>query len=406
MLLVVTGSTTLAAAGADEPKHCGLSAVPFTAVTVRDAFWAPRLETNCKVTILHNLKQLEKQNALAVFDIAAGKLDEKCTGWGFWVDSDLYKTIEGMVYCLRQNPDPAREKQLEEIVATIIDAQEDDGYLSPPLQTKEPDYEHFSDDVSQTGELYSMGHMIESAVAHFEATGRRNYLDAAVKLADLIDRTYGPGRKELPSGCPEIEIALVRLYRVTGNRAYLKLAAFLVEKAKHTATHWSGGKPYLGHDEALGHAVAVLYLYSGAADVAMLTGDRALMELLDRKWGNIVGRKMYLTGGVGHKEKREGFAPDYVLPNRLSYSETCGSIAQVMFNHRMFQAHGDARYMDVAFQLVEGPDLLGGMVQIKMTPKEKGDPLTMIPYYAWCHRGANEMAVWLPEAPKSAAPIP
>lgn len=130
--------------------------------------------------------------------IVAGKSNEKYTGWGYWVDSDLYKTLEGMIYCLRQNPDPAREKQMEQIIANIIDAQEDDGYLSPFLQTKEPNYEHFSEDISRTAELYSMGHMIESAVAHFEATGRRNYLNAAIKLADLIDRTY----PSLSASCP------------------------------------------------------------------------------------------------------------------------------------------------------------------------------------------------------------
>ena len=637
-----TGAAGRITSDRDESRRPVFSTVPFTAVKVQDAFWSPRLETNRKVTVPYNLKQLEKQNVPAVFDIAAGKSNAKYTGWGFWVDSDIYKTLEGMAYCLAAHPDPAMEKQMEQIIARIIDAQEDDGYLEPSLQTKEPNYKHFSEDINRTGELYSMGHMIESAVAHFEATGHRNYLNAAIKLADLIDRTYGPGRKELPSGCPEIELALVRLYKVTGNGAYLELASFFVERAKHTTVHWSGGKPYLAHNEAVGHAVAALYLYSGAADVAVLTSDQALLNLLDRKWDNIVGRRMYITGGVGHRKRREGFAPDYVLPNRLCYSETCGSISQVMFNHRMFQAHQDARYIDVAertlynavlagvglsgdrffyvnplesdghwkfnhsdcvrflwnrcpccptnvvrsipsipgmvyatagdqlyvnlfiagtakvnirdasvklrqqtrypwdgkvkiavkpekpstftlkvripgwarnqtvpsdlyryddnqsptiklsvngkplaieldkgyalirrqwrkedvvtldismpvrrvvanskvkdnvgrfavergpivycaegadndgsvlskapgpdvrFQLIERPDLLGGLVQIKMTPKENGDPLTMIPYYAWCHRGANEMAVWLPKKPslmklKAARPAP
>ncbi len=357
-LTFLLAAAMAALAMADEPKHGKLVPVPFTDVKFQDMFWAPRLETNRTVTIPHCLSELEEEGSLGGFRILAGKSDEKYHGW-MWGDSNVYKTIEAMAYCLHSKPDSAIEDPMEEIITSIVGSLDENGYLMPHIQIAEPNYEHFSEDMFRTSELYSMGHMLESAVAHAEATGRQNYLNAAVKLADLIDKTYGPGRKELPSGCPEVELALARLYRLTGNRAHLDLAAYLVERAKHAKTLWSNGKPALGHNEALGHAVAVLYLYAGAVDVAALNGNKTLLSLMDRKWESIVARKMYITGGVGHWDHHEGFAADYVLPNRQSYSETCAAISQVMFNHRLFLAHGDARYMDVAERVLYNGFLVG-----------------------------------------------
>ncbi len=347
MIAATTLATMVALATADEPNRCQLVPVSFAEVQLQDAFWTPRLETNRKVTISHCLSELEKQGSLGGFAILAGKSEEKYRGY-MWGDSDVYKTIEGSIYSLQTQPGPVMQQRLEEVITTIIGAQNEDGYLFPHIQLAEPNYQRFSEALFRTCETYSMGHMLESAVAHFEATGRREYLDAAVKLSDAIGREYKPSGRQWPSGHPEIELGLTRLYRVTGDRRHLELAALFVERAKQTKTLWSHGKPPLGHDEAIGHAVAMLYLYSGAADVAMLSDDHALMELLVRKWENIVGRKMYVTGGVGHWDHSEGFAADYELPNRKSYAETCAAIAQVMFNHRLLLAHGDARYMDVA----------------------------------------------------------
>lgn len=334
--------------------------VPLSDVKLKDHFWSHRQETNRLVTIPHLLREHEKQGSLNSFAFLAGKTD-KYTGNAWTPISAVYKTLEAMAYSLRLQPDPTIKKRMEEIIALIVGAQAEDGYLVPHTLIAEPDYQHFSKVLENaTHELYTMGHMIESGIAHFETTGRRNYLDAGIKSADLIGRTYGPGRKEEPSSHPEIEIALVKLYHLTGKRAYLDLAAFLIEQAKHTNCNFSShGKPALGHDEALGHAVAMLYLYSAAVDVASLTGDQDLQSLMQRKWKSIVGRKMYITGGVGHRDHYEGFAADYVLPNSKSYSETCASISHVMFNHRMFLAHGDARYMDVAERILYNGFLSG-----------------------------------------------
>jgi DUF1680 family protein len=323
-----------------------IEAVSFREVVLDDDFWQPRLETNRTTTLVHDLEHLDEQGSLDGFAILAGQSPRKYRGY-IWGDSDVYKTLEGMAYIVSAYPDPAMEKRMEQIVATIVRAQAQDGYLMPHIQLAEPEYEHFSEEFTRTVELYSMGHMIESAVAHFETTGRSDYLNAAVKLADLILREYGPGGREQPSGHPEIELALVRLYRVTDNRAYLDLAARMVERSQHVATPWSQGKPSLSHAKNVGHVVATLYLYAGTIDVAEHTGNESLKTLMRRKWEDLVGCKMYLTGNAGHSGHTEGFPPDYVLPNREAYCETCAAIASVMFHHRMFLMDGNSRYIDV-----------------------------------------------------------
>ena len=323
-----------------------VTSVPWTAVQFRDSFWRPRLETNRSVTIGHVLRELDRQGSLGGFARLAGHTTDAYHGY-MWGDSDVYKTLEAVAYSLRAQPDAALEKRLEEIVARIIGAQAADGYLMPHLQLAEPQYQHFAEEGTRTCELYSMGHLLEAAVAHYETTGQEDFLKVAIKLADLIVRAYGPGGIEKPSGHPEIEWALARLYRATNRREYLELATTLVDRARRDVTLWSNGRPALGHDEAWGHAVAMFYLYRGATEVAMLTGDHALRELLQRKWESVVHRKLYLTGGVGHPQHHEGFADDYVLPNRQAYGETCAALANVLWNHQLFLAHGDACYIDV-----------------------------------------------------------
>jgi len=328
------------------PRHGNVEPVSFEDVQLNDEFWAPRLRANRETTIPHVLKYLEDRGSLDAFAILAGTSQRPYRGY-MWGDSDVYKTVEGMIYTLRSHPNSGTEQRLKQIIATIVGAQAKDGYLMPHIQLAEPDYEHFSEALTRTTELYSMGHMIESAVAYFETTGERPYLDAAMRLADVILREYAPGGREWPSGHPEIELALVRLYGATGNQDYLDLAANLVERARHITTLWSQGKPSLSHDNNVGHAVAMLYLYSGAVDVARYRGDDALKNLTRRKWENLVGCKMYLTGNAGHAAHREGFARDYELPNRKAYCETCAAVANAMFNHRMFLMDGDAKYIDV-----------------------------------------------------------
>ncbi len=290
--------------------------------------------------------QLEAQGSLGGFALLAGRTTEKYHGY-MWGDSDVYKTIEGIVYSLRDHPDRALEDRLERLIHTIAAAQAADGYLMPHVQITEPAYRHFSEETTRTCESYSMGHMIESAVAHYEVTGRKTYLNVAVKCADLLARVHGEGKDEQISGHPEIELALVRLYRATHDRKYLDLACSYVDKARsQMSTAWSGGKPFLADATARGHAVAATYLYCGATDVAVLTGDARLLGLLDGKWQNVVAKKLYLTGGIG-LPAGEAFGRDYDLPNATAYGETCAAIANIFWNYRMFLVHGEARYLDV-----------------------------------------------------------
>lgn len=323
-----------------------IQTMPPACVKVQDAFWTPRLETNRTVTIPHNLRQIETQGSLGGFALLAGRTAEKYHGY-MWGDSDVYKTMEGIAYSLRDHPDRALEDRLEQLASTIAGAQAADGYLMPHLQIVEPAYRHFSQETARTCESYSMGHMIESAVAHYELTGRKPYLDAAVKCADLLVRVHNEGKEEQISGHPEIELALVRLYRVTNNRKYLELAGSYVRNARSLAgSAWSGGKPFLADEAARGHAVAATYLYCGATDVAVLTGDASLLRLLDAKWRNVVSKKLYLTGGVG-LPAGEAFGGDYDLPNAKAYCETCAAIANIFWNYRLFLAHGEAKHLDV-----------------------------------------------------------
>ena len=337
--LLALGFPFLAAA---EP----LRSVPFSEITFADTFWAPRIETNRVATIPHLLRELEKQGSLGGFRILAGDKSENYHGY-MWGDSDVYKTLEGITAALRLHEDPVLAKQKEQILGRIVAAQAPDGYLFPQLQITEPGYRHFADETTRTCESYSIGHLIESAVADYRLTGRTNYLAVARKAADLLRRTYAGGELLRLSGHPEIELALIKLYEVTGEEAWLELAAALIENARRLTTAWSQGQPPLAGDEAQGHAVAMLYLYSAATDLARLKGDTALAELMCRKWTNIVSRKLYLTGGLGHSQHGEGFAKDYDLPNDIAYCETCAAIANVFWQQRLFLASGDAAYVDV-----------------------------------------------------------
>jgi len=335
-----------------------LRGVSFSEVSFADTFWAARIETNRVATIPHLLRELEKQGSLPGFRILAGDKSEKYHGY-MWGDSDVYKTLEGMTAALRLRPDPALARRKERIFESIAAAQAPDGYLFPHLQITEPGYRQFADETSRTCESYSMGHLIESAVEDYRLTGRTNYLTVARKAAELIRRTHAGGELLRVSGHPEVELALIKLHEATGEPAWLELAASLVANAGRVNTLWSQGRPPLSGDDAQGHAVAMLYLYSAATDVARLKADTALIELMHRKWTNIVGRKLYLTGGLGHSRHSEGFAADYDLPNDIAYCETCAAIANMFWQQRLFLASGDGAYIDVLEQSLYNNVLAG-----------------------------------------------
>lgn len=321
--------------------------VPFTEVTLTDSFWAPRQAINRAVTVEHNFREMEKQGSLGGFAVLAGDKTGKYHGY-LWGDSDVYKTIEGAGYLLKTQANPALEQRIAGIIAQIQRAQAPDGFIFPHLQITEPNYVKFSRETTGTCESYSMGHLIEAAVEYSRMTGRTDFLGVARRAADLMVKVNKEGKLLQVSGHPQVEIALVKLFRATGQQEYLDLAQRLVDGYKTHLSLWSGGKPALAHDDVLGHAVAVMYLYSGAADVGVLTGDSSLIDLLAGKWDRMVSRKMYLTGGVGHSRHHEGFADDYDLPAEKDvYSETCSAIADVFWSGRMFQATGESKYYDV-----------------------------------------------------------
>lgn len=345
----------------DPSEEARLVAAPFNAVKVTDSFWAPRLETNRTVTIPTNFQRSEETGRISNF-ARAGGLEEGPHQGRQYNDSDVFKIIEGASYSLSQTPDPQLDAYLDGLIAKIAAAQEEDGYLytmrtlgaaqGPPAGD-----ERWSNLV-HSHELYNVGHMYEAAVAHYRATGKRSLLDVAVKNADLIVKTFGPGKDEDVPGHEEIEIGLAKLFQATGKREYLDLAKFFVDRRGRHANRTEGDvleepeyaqdhAPLVEQTEAVGHAVRALYLFSGAADVAALTGDETYVPALDRLWESLVYEKTYLTGGLGSSRKGESFGPAFGLENATAYNETCAAIASILWNHRMFLLHGDAAYLDV-----------------------------------------------------------
>jgi hypothetical protein len=379
-LLPILAVTCTRAPKADYPA----APVPFTAVHLTDAFWAPRLETNRAVTIPHNFKLAEETKRVKNFELAAeaqaGAQDLKfCTVYPF-DDSDVYKVIEAASYALATRADPEMEKYIDGLVTKIAAAQEPDGYLytsrtigGPPPQSW-LGKERFSN-LYMSHELYNLGHLYEAAAAHFQATGKTNLLAVATKSADFIAKEFGPGKRTNPPGHEEIEIGLVKLYRVTGTRKYLELANFFIDARGRTEGRIPYGpeghkellygeyaqddKPFIEQTTAVGHAVRAGYLYAGAADVAALTGNQAYIAALDKIWADVVGTKIYITGGIGAAGAWEGYGPPYRLPNASAYAETCANIATFLWNSRMLRLELDAKYADVMERILYNGVLSG-----------------------------------------------
>ena len=350
-------STTL---HATEPPHdYPVRPVPFTAVHCEDVFWAPRIETNRAVTIPFAFEQCEKSGRLYNFERAARVLkgeqiaDTKPPPFPF-DDTDPYKVLEGASYCLAATPDEQLQRYLDHLVGIIASAQEPDGYLYS-TRTINPEHPHawsgskrWVNEADLSHELYNAGHLFEAAAAHYQATGETNLLNVAVREANLLCDTFGPDRLHIWPGHEIVEMGLVRLYRVTGDEGYLKLARFFLDVRGPGGDeyHQSFAKP-VDQRQAVGHAVRAGYLYSGMADVAALTGDARLLQAVDAIWENAVSRKLYITGGIGAVGGGEAFGPDYFLPNMSAYCETCAAVANVYWNHRLFLLHGDAKFIDV-----------------------------------------------------------
>ncbi|WP_165072937.1 glycoside hydrolase family 127 protein [Paludisphaera rhizosphaerae] len=357
-LWAVVGLSLVASArGGDQPL-AKLQGVPFTDVAIADAFWAPRIETNRTVSIPLSLAKLDEYGNLANLDLAARGAKSGYKGPVF-MDSDLYKALEAASYSLAAHPDPVLDKKVDEVIARIASAQQADGYLDSWFTVNAPDRRWTN--LRDQHELYCAGHMFEGAVAHFRATGKRNFLDVATKLADHIEAAFGPGKRMGYPGHPEIELALIKLAKAAGEDRYAKLAEFFInnrgkhffaeehhtDPARYDGTYWQDDVPICDHKNIKGHAVRAAYLLSGATDVAARTGDPALLKMINRVWRNTTEKNMYITGGIGPSAHNEGFTQDYDLPNRSAYQETCASIALAQWNHRLALLYGDARFADV-----------------------------------------------------------
>jgi DUF1680 family protein len=341
-----------------------LIAVPFTDVTVADEFWAPRMETNRKITVPYDFKKCEQTGRIDNFAKAGGLMKGQFEGI-YFNDSDLYKVIEGAAYSLKLHPDPELEKYVDGVIDKIAAAQWDDGYLYTFYSLPQHQPEKCWTDVQSKHELYCSGHFFEAAVAYYQATGKRKILDVAIRLADYIDSVFGPGKKHDVPGHEEIEIGLVKLYGITGEKRYLTLAKFFLDQRgrangrKLYGQYCQDHKPVIEQDAAVGHAVRAGYLYTGMADVAALTGDADYVKALDKIWLDVVSKKMYITGGIGARGGGESFGDDYELPNLSAYCETCAAIANAMWNHRMSLLEGDAKYIDVLERVIYNGFLSG-----------------------------------------------
>ncbi len=350
--------------------------VPFTSVKVTDTFWGQRLKASREVTIPLAFHKCEETGRYRNFINAAHPCDTITVGGLPFDDTDVYKTIEGASYLMQTYPDKQLDRYIDSIIAIVAAAQEPDGYLYT-ARTMNPNHPHewagkrrWEKVEELSHEFYNLGHLVEGAIAHYQATGKRNLLDIAIKFADCICREIGPeaGKEIRVPGHQIAEMALAKLYLITGKQKYLDQARFFLDRRGYTDrrdTYSQAHQPVLQQNEAVGHAVRAAYMYAGMADVAALTGDTAYIHAIDRIWENIVGKKLYITGGIGSTASGEAFGKNYELPNMSAYCETCAAIGNVYVNHRLFLLHGRSEYYDVLERtlyngLISGVSIEGG----------------------------------------------
>lgn len=385
--LTLMAASAISMTAQDKNGGYPITQVPFTKVKVaQNTFWGQRLKASQEVTIPLAFSKSEETGRYTNFSNAAqhikdpSKVFEIKNGTYSFDDTDPYKTIEGASYLLQTYPNAKfkggrLDKYVDSVIAVIASGQEPDGYLYTS-RTQNPQHSHSwagskrwerVEDLSH--EFYNLGHLCEAAVAHYYATGKKNFLNVAIKYADCVCREVGdkPGQASVVPGHQIAEMGLAKLYIATGDKKYLDLAKFFLDKRGKRDPEWKqsrGGlydkdgyfhslseysqshKPVVEQDEAVGHAVRAGYMYAGMADIAALTGDKAYIDAIDRIWDNIVGKKYYITGGVGATASGEAFGANYELPNMSAYCETCAAIAQVYLNYRLFLLHGDSKYYD------------------------------------------------------------
>lgn len=351
--VLLTALITLPATQLTAQARQQFEPVSFEQVNITDSFWRPKIGKVATVTMEACIYQTEVRTPrIRNFEKVARAQGEKHEGI-YYDDSDVYKALEAMAYSLKTHPDAKLEARADEWIDKIAAAQMPDGYLNTYYSLRGID-KRWTD--VEKHEDYNAGHLLEAAVAYYQVTGKRKLLDVAIRLADHIDATFRIPNRRWISGHEEIELALVKLYRVTNNDRYLKLAQWYLEQRGHqypyqstwlTPAYWQDLKPVEEQTEITGHAVRAMYLYSGAADVAALTGNNKYMGAMQKVWQDVVERNMYITGGIGSAGSNEGFSVDYDLPNEQAYCETCASVGMVFWNQRMAQLTGDAKFLDV-----------------------------------------------------------
>jgi DUF1680 family protein len=338
-----------------------ITAVSIKDVVINDSFWLPKIKIIQDTTIEYAFNKCDKEGRMENFLIAGKKKTGKVCGKMPFDDTDLYKIIEGASYSLISNPNPKLSAYLDSMISIIKTGQEVDGYittwftidrLNPPASWVKPSKSRWENEIT-SHELYNSGHLFEAASAHYQATGKRNFLDIAIKNADLLVNNFGPGKLGNPPGHQIVETGLIKLFHITQNEKYLELAKFFLDNRGDSISHKLYGaynqdhKPVVLQDEVVGHAVRGVYMYAGMTDIAAIYHDSTYMKAINKLWSNMVNKKTYITGGVGARHEGESFGDNYELPNLTAYNETCAAIGSVYWNQRLFMLTGDSKYYDI-----------------------------------------------------------
>jgi DUF1680 family protein len=328
-----------------------LHTVPIRAVTMDDGFWAERMRTNVEASIPSLLALLEEHGVVDNFRRLSGRKNVGRRG-PLYTDSDLYKWMEAVAFVLQSGDRPELRAKLDKIIGDVLAAQEPSGYLNTYF-VGDNARQRFSR-MWESHELYCLGHLLQAAIAYYRATGDRRLLDGGIKYADFVLKTLGPEKKPALTGHPEFEMALVELYRTTGDKRYLDFVHYLftgeklrLQLSDDQVKYLFSGIPFTSRTEIEGHSVRALYACSGATDYYLETGDEEYHSTLDRLWQDLTERKMYITGGVGSYAQGEAVGTPYDLPNERAYAESCAAIANLMWNWRLLAASADAKYADV-----------------------------------------------------------